>query len=371
MIGIDARRDSILRGAAEWRDRDSHVRREAREALQGGPWSAPVVEAALDDVLFDLDEHHDPTMTMDADRKDRRPVLVVLSGNVLAPVVASAYSAAAAGASALLKSSATERALAQIVVRQFDRLEAPLAGTIEATYWSGGDDEIEQTVFARVRRVVAFGSDETCASIRRRSPVECIAYADAYSIALVTEEADYLAAAGAAARDVCVYDQRGCMSPQTIYVEGDEADALRFAQALARALDAMSGSLPPAPFDATEAATVAAWRRHLAVTCLPSKTHGLDTLLVGPMRSGSPEYIVGVEPFGPPTRAGLGRIVSVKPCASPPMLDGGGMLDTLGVAGRSPLAIEMVDTSKPARVCSLGEMQRPPFGYRPKVADFA
>jgi len=132
MIEVDVRLSSIARGAAEWRDPRSPVRAQAREALVGGPWSKEVVEAALDDVLWDLDvdaairaEARASRCRVAGEYLDDRPVLVVLPGNVIGPAVQSAYCAALTGSRAILKSSSVERSLAEIAARQFDRLGAP------------------------------------------------------------------------------------------------------------------------------------------------------------------------------------------------------------------------------------------------------
>ena len=379
MIDVDRRADLIARGAAEWRDPDSPVRAEARDALRGGAWSPPVVEAALDNALWDLDGENAARLTHDRKRADPRPVLVVLPGNIIGPAVACAYCAAAAGASIIMKSPGAEQALAKVVAQQFDQLGPPLAGTIDARYWTGGDAAVEAPLLASVRHAVVFGGDDTIEELRRRSPgTHCIAYGDSYSVGLVLADADLKAAASNAARDVCIFDQRGCMSPQTIYVEGDDGRALRFAHALAAAIRAAIEILPRSPIGRDEAEAVAMAIRRLAVSAVAPMTHGLDTLIVGPDRGGAPEFVIAVEPAGPPTRHGYARIVAVKACADVHRFaeavadDGGARKETLGYAGTlDQNARETLARRSLLRICALGEMQRPPFGYRPRVEDFA
>jgi hypothetical protein len=262
--------------------------------------------------------------------------------------------------------------LGPIVARQFERLGAPLSGTVDAQYWKGGDVSIEAGIFERVRKVLVFGDDSTCDDVRRRcGAVRCIAYGTAYSIGVVARGADLLAAADCAARDICMFDQRGCMSPQTIYVEGDDGDAIRFARALADGLRSTGRTLPRAQGTAVEAAAVAAWIRQLSVTAVAGRTHALETLLVGPRTDGCPDFVVAVESPGPPTCAGFGRIVSVKACSHAPPWDRAFVCDTVGFAGpRTELVDQILTSAGPARTCALGEMQRPPFGYRPRIEDF-
>ena len=367
-------------GAAHWRDPDSAVRREARAALRDSQWSGPVIEAALDAVLWDLDETAAEAL-IKSFRGRPLSALAILPGNVVGPAIACAYCAAVAGAQLVLKAASEEQHLAGIVARQFDSLGPPLANTIRPVYWPGGDVAAEQAELAQVSRVVIFGEDATIADVSRRAPpgVEVAGYGDAYSVGFVAAGVDLAITAAACARDVCMFDQRGCMSPQTVYVEGDEARALLFAHALARALDQCGRRLPRATPAAGEAEAAAEFVRRLFVTALPPKSHGLDTVLVGGQTAGCPQFVVGVEPFGVPTCAGFGRIVIVQPAPSPLAVAEavsayGRKLDTLGCAphplGYAPYSNAQINLRDHIRLCPLGEMQRPPFGYRPKVSDF-
>jgi hypothetical protein len=361
----------VARGAAQWRDRESAVRTDARRALRDSQWSPQVIEAALDDVLADLDDARAAKLARTHQGGDTRPVLVLLPGNVIGPAIASAYCAALTGSRVILKASSDERNLAVIVARQFDRLGPPLAGTIDARYWRGGDEKIEEELFAAARRLIVFGSDATCEDVRQRAASAPVEYADAYSLGFVCADADVAATARDAARDICMFDQRGCMSPQTIYVEGDDGAALLFAQALARALDDAGRLLPRGKVQPGEAAHATSWIRQLSVTALASRTHGLDTLLVGPKSAGCPSYVVAVEAFGAPKCIGFGRMVVVMPCSQPPPHHRG-TCDTIGFAGPPTALLEAtIRTCAPARACALGEMQRPPLGYRPSLSDFA
>jgi hypothetical protein len=371
----DKRRSVLLAGAAQWSDPASDVRRAARARLAGEQWPAPVIEAALDNVLRDADAFL--SRIPDADAGGLR-VLAILPGNVIGPAVAVAYCAAAAGSTILLKASHRELHLADIVAEQFETLGPPVAGTLRALRWSGGDADFEAKVFGRVDRILVFGDDETIADVRRRAPprVEVIGYGTAYSIAFVGAGADVQAAADAAARDIALFDQRGCLSPQSVYVEGGEARAILFAHALRDALLRIGVALPRALAGDAEKAAVAEFVRRLRVRALPPAIHALDTILIGPQRQGVPDFVVGVEPYSPPACAGFGRIAIVKPCATPDAAASaaaalGARLDTVGVAGGATSALRHAFLAAGAlRVCRLGEMQRPPLGYRPTLADF-
>ena len=337
-----------------------------------------MVEAALDDLLRDVDAERLAQIRIrhPDDAAGDRPMLVILPGNVIGPAIASAFCAGIAGVRTILKSASAERALASIVARQFDALGPPLAGTIESRYWKGGDVAIESELFAQISGIIAFGSDKTIADLRLRAPhLSVFSYGDAYSVGLVLAGADRRSAASGAARDVCMFDQAGCMSPQTIYVEGDAETATLFAHALADALQRVGSELPMSPPVAGEAAASMDRLRRFHLTAVAPRTHGLDTIIAGPATGGRPDFIVAVEPGGPPSIAGFGRIVSVKAFSRPAQLREqleafDGCLDTVGIAGEPSRELQQMLDERFEHVCALGDMQRPPLGYRPSLDAF-
>jgi hypothetical protein len=336
-------------------------------------WPGPAVEIALDNVVWDLDEARSAELC-DAACGSPATTLVFLPGNILGPAVQSAFCAAVAGARAILKTSSAERGLARVVAEQFASAD-DLGASIEVRDFSGGDIVAEASALADADAIVAFGEDETIAHIRARAGERPIAgYGESYSVAYLSEGSDIGEAADLVARDVCLFDQRGCMSPQTVYVAGDPGRALRFSHALAGAIRA--NEVARARFEAGEGALVSDFVRRLSATAMAPTPHGLDTLLPGPQRDGVPEFVVALEPFGQPVCAGFGRIVIVKPAP-----DARAVAAQLRYYERS---VETVACTPGApeqeraafrlagvrRLCALGEMQRPPFGYRPAIADF-
>ncbi len=375
----EARAALIARGAAQWRDSSSAVRTHARRALAGGAWSAPAVEAALDNVLWDLDETRAAELVAQTpELRSGTTVLVVLPGNIIGPAIQSAFCAAVAGARAILKAPSSEPDIARIVAEQFAHLGPPLAGSVETRSWAGGDLDAEAAALAGVERLIVFGEDETIRQISARADdaVAIIGYGESYSIGFVPGGSDLAQAAEAAARDVCLFDQRGCMSPQSIYIEGDRGRSVLFAHALARALDALSRILPCAPLQPGEATLVSDFVRQMNAVAIEALPHGLDTVLRGPARDGVPGYCVSAEAFGQPTCAGFGRLVSVKPCPDArdvvaQLKHYGRAVESIGVAaGTTDKDLTALRASGALRLCTLGEMQRPPFGYRPKIRDF-
>jgi hypothetical protein len=314
----EARAVATERFVAEWRDPDSWVRREARERLAGGLWSAPVIERAFDVVFIDR-AVETPRVHVEnwfeQSREFARRALVILPGNVIGPALCAAYAVAVSGGSAILKAASTERVVAEIVERQFAAIGEPLAGAVEARYWLGGDIAAEAAAIADVGAVIAFGGDATIDAVRARVPAEkhFIGYGTRYSLGLVTAGKDLTRAAEAASIDVCIFDQAGCMSPQTIYVVGDAARALRFASALDAAMRKTSARLPRVKPSRDEAAAANDVVRRSYVTAIDANSHGLSPVLAGPDNGGCPDYLIVVEPQGEPRTHGFGRIVTVMP----------------------------------------------------------
>jgi hypothetical protein len=379
---LDARLRELRTCAWQWQDPVSEVRLQAREAFRQSEWPEAVVELALENVVRGSERF----LTIDALEQDFRSrsdcsslvnVLAIMPGNVIGPTLATAFCAAAAGATLMLKSSSRELRLAEIIAEQFQQYRQ-LAGTVTPMRWTGGDVDFEAKVFMRASKIIAFGDETTINDIRRRIPskVAFVPYASAYSVGFVNEGADLNEAAMAAAGDIALFDQRGCLSPQTVYVSGNESRAILFAHALERALKNIGGRIPRARAGVAEQAAVAEFIRRLMVRALPASAHSLDTLLVGPRNLGEPDYVIGVEQFSAPVCAGFGRIVIVKPCqgvsqAAAAARSLGHKLDTVGVARTLKPADQALFTAAGARrICLLGEMQRPPLGYRPAIKDF-
>jgi hypothetical protein len=349
----------------EWRDPYSWVRREARERLAGGLWSGPVIERAFDKVFGD---RADETPSIHVGNwfehcgEHARRALVILPGNVIGPALCAAYSVAITGASAILKAASSERAVAKIVARQWNEIGEPLAGAIEARYWPGGDLAAETASVADVDGVIAFGSDETIDSIRGRVPAtkHFKGYGTRYSLGLVTEVADLAWAAESAAIDVSMFDQAGCMSPQTIYVVGDASRALRFAHALDGALRRASVWLPRMKPSSDEAAAANDVLRRAYVSAMPASSHGLSPILAGPDNGGCADYLIVVEPQGPPRTHGFGRIVGVMPLelGRPPVLTM--QFEALGIAAGDGEEIE-IDIFRALR----GDVEK----YQPNFVD--
>jgi hypothetical protein len=217
------------------------------------------------------------------------PVLVVLASNLPALSVQPLLPALALRRPVLLKSPSSEPLFAPAFVAALTRREPRLAGAVAAATWPGGDVELEAPLLAAAGAVVAYGGDEGLADLARRAAGKrFVGYGPKMSLAAVelgsgAGTAPAALAAGLA-RDVALFDQRGCLSVVAVYVAGGLDDAARLAGHLEAALGELAARWPPGPAAAPALAAVQQLRleaelRGLARASLPPAA---GTVLVEP-----------------------------------------------------------------------------------------
>ncbi|HEX7186197.1 MAG TPA: acyl-CoA reductase [Thermoanaerobaculia bacterium] len=179
------------------------------------------------------------------------PVLVVLASNLPALAVQPLLPALALRRPVLLKSPSAEPLFAPAFLAALTAREPRLAGAVAAAAWPGGDERLEAPILAGVETVIAYGDAPAIADLERRAPGKVIAYGPKTSLALVGNGEGEVAQG--LARDVALFDQRGCLSIAAVYAAGD-AEAL--ASRLEEALEDLARRWPPSPADAAAWAAV-------------------------------------------------------------------------------------------------------------------
>jgi hypothetical protein len=113
--------------------------------------------------------------------------------------------------------------------------------------------------------VHVYGRDATLAAVRARvrDGVIVRGHGAGMGVAVVTRGADAGASAASLARDVVLFDQRGCLSPRVAFVEGEAGAAAAFAAALHRELGAWENRVPRGALSDEERAQASAWREGL------------------------------------------------------------------------------------------------------------
>ncbi|MEO1366842.1 MAG: acyl-CoA reductase, partial [Acidobacteriota bacterium] len=153
------------------------------------------------------------------------------------------------------KSASSEPLFAPAFVAGLVRRLPALGGGVAAATWPGGRTDLEGPLLARVGRVVAYGDRSTVDDLRRRAGDKLVAHGPKISVAwvprrsLVDGRLERLARG--LARDIALFDQRGCLSIQAVLTDGDPGLLL---PALARALRERAAVWPAGPDPAAAAA---------------------------------------------------------------------------------------------------------------------
>ena len=148
--------------------------------------------------------------------------------------------------------------------RMAPRVSRLVAAAIRASGASIAVDELPGEEFVAsldvrgIDRLIAFGSDDTLATIAANAPRGVTVEARGHGFAVVVTSARALdEAAEAVARDIALYEQSGCLSPQCVFVAG--ADVRRAAARLHQALDEVAGEWPARAIAPDEALAARTW----------------------------------------------------------------------------------------------------------------
>lgn len=313
----------------------------------------------------------------------RGPALIlhVLPGNLPGLAAIPTALSLAIGSAVLLKAGRGDRVFPALFAASIAARDSELGACVAACYWPGGERACEEVATAAADLAVVSGDDATVADLTARAGGRVIGHGHRISFAVVTREilADDEAARSAAqglAADVALWDQRGCLSPQLCFVEGDRDAACCFAALVAEALRPLARRLPPARLTSAERLAVRRLREEAEWSGLAGGRPALFAL------DGDADgtVVVEAEPVFRPTP--LCRSLRVVPVADPgaiaallapvrPRLECAGLAAPrqrwLGL--QEALAARGVH-----RVCALGEMQQPPLrwrqGGRPRVGDW-
>jgi len=240
---------TLARAAGRFLAADDPLRRRALEALPVTTGFSPeTIEEALPRIFSPLADARAIHRAAAGSQPAFGVVGFVSAGNVPGVVLPKMVLALAAGAAVIVKTASAEPVLAALFAEALEALDPALAAGLAVRCWQGGSAEVEEAFFSGVDSLVAYGSDETIAAIagRRRGP--CTFHGHKLSVGIVRLDrgADTLALAEAAAVDVALYDQLGCLSPQSLYtIGGDPAARRRFLDDLARALADAERRWPP------------------------------------------------------------------------------------------------------------------------------
>jgi hypothetical protein len=381
----------------DWLEADYPFR---RHALQAGPaatgFSEAVLAAGLDSFFRELtaenlegllrqelghprrmDHFHAGEGERGAGRAAlaRGPQLLanIAPGNIPNGILLDVVLGLLARSAQFVKCASGQAFIPRLFAHSLYEAEPKLGACLEIAQWPGGTESLEAALFAEADCVVATGSDETLAAIRRTLPGHgrFVGYGTRVSFGFVAKEAletgEAESIAARAALDVAAWNQLGCLSPHVIYVEqGGKVGVEGFADLLARQLEALEKTHPRGRLAAREAAGIAARRAIYEVRA----AHSPETRVWASTESTA--WTVVLETEARFQISCLNRFVYIKSVAdveealhgAEPVRENISTVGLAGTAGRTAeLALRFARWGA-RRICPLGEMQKPPLGWR-------
>lgn len=193
--------------------------------------------------------------------------------------------------------------------------DADLGDAVAVVYWPGGSLSAEDAALEAADVVAAYGGDGAVEELRARTPVTArfVAYHHRVSFGIVGRDAlddeHRHRAASEVAGAVAFFDQRGCVSPQVVYVEeGGVVEPAVFAREVAHALETLERLVPGGTLDPLEASYLHQLRGTAELVAASGSGvevhHGADrswTVIYDPAPAFAPTCV--------------GRVVRIKPVA--------------------------------------------------------
>ena len=270
------------------------------------------------------------------------------------------------------KLPSAEPVFATLFARLLAEVHPPLAECLAVAWWKGGDEDSAGAVFGAADTVLAYGSNEAIAQVRRQLPATTrfLGYGHKLGFGLVARCAlDTLrapATARLAAHDVVRYEQQGCYSPHQFFVErGGRVAPRAFAQYLAAELASLQQRFPRRALALEEAAGIAGWRQSAEMQSLSDA--GCE-LLGAPDAAWHVAYSDTPQPLAP---TGGGRSIRVSAVDTldevvPLVAPHARFLQTAGIAaapGELFRLAEALGRAGVTRITALGAMTTPEAGW--------
>lgn len=294
-------------------------------------------------------------------------VLQLQAGNVPGVGITGILRGLLVGSGVLVKTSREEPGLAAEFARSLSRRDALLGRAVAVTWWPGGSQPAPAEIWAkRSGKVILYGGREAVAGVRASLPPECdlLVYGPKLGAGIVLSDADLPSAARDLARDVCAYEQRGCVSPRLVFTV-DEGRREPFSDLLSSALGDRVKETGRSRLSPGTAAAIRALRADVELGA-----HGDEPRVAGDPDEVGWTVLSAPEPIDGPQEA-LPRVVRVYGCAdieewSSLMAPLEGRIQAVGYAGSQGLeemAREAADLGA-CRVAPFGRIAWPPPDWR-------
>jgi hypothetical protein len=286
---------------------DTPIGREARRLLpEATGLSGPMVDWALRTTFDTVDREALLAVAREAGRSSRArgadPISLlglILAGNVFTASVRGIVVPLLLGVPVLAKASSRDTLFPRLMRQALREADPSLGAAMDLVVFPGGRGrDCENALFSLAETIGVYGADETIAAVRHRigRGTTLVAHGHGVSAAFCGAralESDAIAeTTERIALDIAAYDQRGCLSPQAVYVERTEARSTTdFVSRLSQALSTVSKSLPRGALPNGIGAAQTQWRGLAEVegTLVRGAAHALAHAANGRIR-WSPGY---------------------------------------------------------------------------------
>ncbi len=306
-------------------------------------------------------------------------IINILAGNIPGAGLDSVLYSLIVKSATLVKASSVENILPEIFIRSLRKVDPVLGSNVAVTTWPGGNQKLEEHTFGRADLVVASGSVQSLSAIRKIAAQKLIGYGHKVSFSLIAKKeiAQVEELARETAYDIALFDQKGCLSPQVIYIiEGGSLTSGAFTECLAERLRDWESLLPRGTAPATTNHQIRKAREEAEWKMLAGK----DVTLHASGKGFDWTVIYDNDPTFVPSETY--RTIRVKPLNTLFQLreilaPWKPYLECVGLAARDEEYAAIADFLGGigvSRICPLGKMQTPPIGWRhggrPRLADF-
>lgn len=222
--------------------------------------SEALLQASLDALLSNFTADQMMPMARTLACRDRL-IGFIMPGNVVGAGLHELIQALIAGACAIVKPASAEPLFFAEFARTLADIDSEAGQRLAVVNFSRGQHDNALAMAQLCDRVVVFGDDDTVATLDALLGHKLIGFGARLSAGFVAREASAEEGlAAAVARDVTLYEQRGCLSLHHLFVEAAPEQARSLAQQVAIQLDELARRMPPAPPPPSDAASARAVR---------------------------------------------------------------------------------------------------------------
>ena len=165
------------------------------------------------------------------------------------------------GIPVIIKNASDEPFLVPLLLHELAQIDNVVAGRLVTLHWSRQDEAITEAFISSVARVVAFGHDETLENLRPVGSNAFDGFGDKLSVAIVNPNCVAQEDMHHLAYDIAMFDQKGCMSPQFVFLITNNWQTTEyFCKRLAQALAEIERRFPAGHWRDSDSAAVQQWR---------------------------------------------------------------------------------------------------------------